>query len=873
MKISIEIRRGIVEEAIRQTIVDKLLTQPLPDALNRSFNIPYPTIDSAPTPCVIDHISIGDISIYERIRTGYREVSINLPNWPSSASEIIEAPKIFVEAMFHIPIISEAQLRVNGAVAPGDDLYPTTIYVDMEIGSVTAVRNSVEIELEIRQIRLGIGRIAFSRETAPDNLLPIIDMLNAPEILRILELDPLTLNFEDLMREIEGLQIRNVGIKVKERVFFLEVEAERDHTTLVAPFEGLMRQRTRRIWQNFYETTDSLLTDSMSFGVFISEKYFGDILNKQVIDSIEDPDDPIEFDEGGWPKSTWNVDPPLPPGVRCSADGRPTLQTKFDVTAVDVCPPFDIDIDASVTIDTQIFITEEGVLRIEFAADLDVSKWDNARCVLANAHLLSLAGFLAGGTAGHLISSSIGGILGGLAGGIATLTLIRRHGALPDFSEGEEEITAIEGRENAYFTEVSLDFPTPDGFGSLSIENLLACNDGLVIGGPVTPPSYEFGLLEDARISTARFEWISREYRVGRYDHRAVLRFHIPKEESTVNTVIWESRILSPSSFAGNPDVNMITSIGIGGSIQVNVWMMADIARELIAAGEIGPLEILVRTNCGSRIVTVPGLSTLDIEELEERIRDAEDRARIADRLWDEVGMGFRELTELMGGMPEAPPSALPRIKPLRWWNFQLADPGQGLNISLGRQEENQIQEIAELERDKNGNFNTEVWEFSDLSKSQLSLRTHPKHVMDIKKLTVISAEFEGMSTINVLGSVKSYNVAVKKGHPTLDIQTTNGIFQYDLSVPRFPRLLMETKSSGIFDLKDKFEKDSVILKSDRIKQKFDKRNRKKCQTLICGKYTNNNMKTVKDLVILFDEKYSEFSVYQTNENLIKRRL
>lgn len=864
MDFEIQIRATTLADAVKQIVADELIGGSLPAFVGQELQAPYPGTFDSSTACLIDHISIDDVLVLDG--GGEADVStlIRLPPWDGEMGRELDVSPVVVDIQLGIKYAPVDLYLAAGPNSLADSAFQAfALGLSVRLILEQPIVSGAFITINARVLRIaltlagGILANATVAAISPSLSRQLMD-LNRPTELASLSPAPIEINLRRLVDQAgDGAELRNAGSKIEDGVFMLHIQAEGGSRG-----NAVIQNRAFRQWEGFFEREEPRLLEVQDFGLFLPNDIFVQQVENEIVVTVNG-DPKKTFVDGGAPQSRWSVDPAPPLGSRCSAGGRALMRTSFTVNAEDACPTLTgaLDIEAQADIDVEILLSAGGNLRVEMSIAIYPDDWDAFRCAFTNASLAGLVGFAGGGALG--VPPAGIAIITAIVVGIVATHAVYSEGA-PSLAGGD--IFPIEGRDNAYYTETNVSVPLGSPFGLLRLNALTPCTDGLIVAGPITPSAYTFGLLETARLDDARFQWIQERYRRAsdRPVFRAQMTIIIPKATSTVRAVVWALQVLSPSVVTDQPGFTVSAELS-GPSIILRLIADETAATAILASGNREPIVVLLNTNRGNRILSLPTLEFfLSTTELDQLRAAEEARLAGADAARAQLAKAFESMKDLVGGVPEAPRSPLDDMPGLIAWDIVVPSPQPGFIAEVGVSDANGVINSSKLELLEAGSMVALVWEYDTGMDSVLKLRASDKKgtVSDIK---VMATRYEGLRKIELEQKLIGHHVSNVAGKRVLMLSVKGGVLRYDIGHPEDPRL-----EYSLFGIQPPRTDQFSLQAGDKAKAGVTRRIKQVPQHLFSSSEENVQIERFKDVAIALDYSANTFIVFRTRSELIK---
>ncbi len=810
----IHIRLDTLADVMRQSVAAQIARIALPDAVSGGFSAPYPRILDPSTDCVLNHITLDDITFH----SGPVDTRVTLrhaPWTPGSPTFNFDTNRVNVRVVINAPYLSIDQLVANaGSASAADQWVNLKIVLSAVVRQPVLDGSTIRIAIEPVSIELAVDRLTVPRGLSP-SIDEVIDALNSPEILGALSVDPIGINLQGLADVGESL-VRNAAAKITEDSLLLAIEfqpptaAEMATTGYRAGVIPSMAE-VNALWRAFFDSESE--RSSANTVVLVAKELLARNVEGTIQDQVAGEPD-LRFD-GGLPRSDWSVPPPTMDGAVCNPDVSAGMLTQFEVTAIDACPPFDIDIDADIDLAITFALSRRGALRVELRQDMHVSRWDSFRCGLANSHLASFAGFTIGGVIGGWIGAAIGAAILGVAAGIGTVALVLGQDA-PSLESGS--IVPIEGEEDAYFTEVAIPLPSGGPLGGMRVNALTPCPDGLLLNLSLTPVTLLQGLLRDLADSIPDFFAYIQDDPGFRptgpgvefpdYEVQARLEFSIDHDPRNVPLALFDAAILGPASMIAE-DIQLI-AVQRGRGVRLTVVAEEVAARRLIASGDRNAVQLRLLTNAGARYLSLPAIaSSLTLTDL-DRLRTDEERRR--DRIRD-IDRRFRDrfedIGEAISRIPQPPPRLPvpplpepPAVDPLppivRWSIVASRLPAKAVLEVAALSRNGKPKKLHAAQRVINNQAMFEAWEASGSARSKLAVRLRDVGKKSDSQLRVLGAWYEPVAELALPADCESIALEVFQRTPLLVLRRGTSKDTLDLTTPGMPAAVRGSGASSV---------------------------------------------------------------------------
>jgi enamine deaminase RidA (YjgF/YER057c/UK114 family) len=800
----IQIRLITLADVMHRSVAVQVAGIDLPEAIRSGFSAPYPGLFDAQTECVLNHITVNDIEF----RSGSEDARVTLrhaPWTPDSAVFNFDTSQVDVRIVMDAPYISTEQLAANASTASLADQW-----VNLKIVLSAVVRqpvldgSTIRIAIEPESIVLAVDRLTVPRGLSP-SIDEVIDVLNSPAILGALSVDPISINLSGLA-DVGELLLRNTAAKITADSLLIALEFQPPTTDELEssgyrPGTIPSMEEVNTAWRAFF---DSESERSPANATVVVAK---DLLARNVESTIQrqvEGEPELRFDGGGLPRSDWNVPPLAEDGGPCNPDGQAGMLTRFEITAIDACPPFDIDIDADIDLDISFALSRRGALRVELRQDMSISRWDSFRCGLANSHLAAFAGLTIGGVVGGWIGAAIGAAVLGVAAGIGTVALVLGQDA-PSLESGS--ISPIDGEEDAYFTEVEIPLPSGGPLGGMRVVDLTPCNDGLLMNLTLTPVALLQGLLLDLAGPVPEFFTYIQEEAGFRptgpglafpdYEVQTRLDLSIGHDPRNVPVTIYDAAILAPASMIAE-DIQVL-AVGRGRGVRLSIVAEESAARRLIAGADRNTIQLRLLTNAGARYLALPAIaSSITLADLDRERADEEgrrDRIRDFDRRFrdrfEDIGLAISRIPQPPPRVPVPPLPEPPAVDPLpsviRWSIVASRLPARAVLevAALTQNGEPKKLHTARLVADDQAMF--DAWEASNSATSQLAVRIRDAGKKSDTQLRVLGAWYEPVAEVVLPTDCESIALESIQRTPLLVLHRAKSKETLDLTIPGMP--------------------------------------------------------------------------------------
>jgi hypothetical protein len=690
MNIDLQLATDALREKVRNEVEREILSQ-AGIGVDGILNLPFGSLaDLRVEPGVVDHLRLISVQVERPRREERVPVRIHLP--PTGAFPGIFSPPtteeprveelhlvpLAVRCVFGVTCTPLADLRAAGPAAVASAVQSEVqVRVTLHLEQPGWTEHHIRMAFAFRGVEVGMVGIFPDPETLGDDVVEGVEEL--AERIREATLGRLpVLQFPlgSITRELgEGSRLWNAGVNVG-----------RDAATIRLQFARGSRvdwDGTGAIWlaqwEQFHRSPPASRLDDRHWGIFLPSTFLTRRIETTVTRSFAGRTD-VSISSGAPPRSGWSVLGATGGSAGpCHPGGQARIRTEFGLRVHGACIPWGFDMGASVGLDLDVSMPRPGTLRLDVTLGHEVDHAEAALCSILNSVLLSLALLPVGGVIGGWVGAAIAAAIGGVAGGVATVAVIYTRTA-GDISR--DDLHRVEGTENQYYVEVELGLPTNPFLGTLTVSELVACDDGLVMRGLWTERTNSLGAMGEVALPGA-YRWIQvgsgcpPEGSAPTVSANGLLQW--PRTTyGSLPIRIWGIRILeaTPVDYARRVTLRTDRSAT---AVTVRIQHASSQVPPLLRVPDRG-FELLLQTNQGARLVWVRGPG----EEVSEEMRQAEvdrivrrcrAREELIESFEDRVGHLrdiFRERLPVPG--LEVPGLDIPPISgDVYRWNFGVA--------------------------------------------------------------------------------------------------------------------------------------------------------------------------------------------------------
>ena len=753
MLVNIQISRDRIGEIIRNYVENAVLRSPdlgLGGIQDIPFDFSSTNLNPSTEPGVVDHIDLGPISF--EIGTGDRfrdNFSVNLPparipdplidppyyiRTPSPVSETFQD----VVALCNVQIFcirqSDLESSGHGGLDPVAPERVVTFHgqVVVIIRQPTITGSNLSIALEPVGIKIGIPNPGD-----PSNPFTYVDATGIPgspanQVLSAMQshrrewFPPLSFSVGDISGTLEGgLSLWNAGLRLGEGVLDLQLQLEPSGYYIPVTESASTEWTVWELqWQGFPDSTAPNELGSLDWGVFFWQETIFDVIKSSVKSGL-----------GGQPgltvgqiASTWSVvDADGHPAAPGSAGSHARINTTIAVHSANPWP-WGIDMNVHVRSD----ITLDGS---DMRFDMQFSMEPQAGSLVLDAFTAAFFADILGPATGETLGT---GLVDGLKAGF-TLIAVAYLWPIPRLDSYDSTLHHVEG--NHYYVSVPIPTTENEVLGTLRPAQCVARADGLLLGGSFT--IWSTGL-PPLPAGTADAYWARPEgascppegESPALFAH-VEFEFLFPLPAPNIPLVSWGQQVL-----ARNPDTTYVPStppralpVPVWGSLYESVGFNRarygfsftpeglQAARNDVTDG-LPSAKVLIQTNAGARIVTLPipdnRITDADRERIAYDITFNCNLMRNADETMSRFSQHLHDMIRLPWPLPG--PGTPPPINAVQW-SVLFDGFAHGAVFELLADAGKRQRGLGKIGLDGKGRQQMDLWQTGELLKSEVTLQ------------------------------------------------------------------------------------------------------------------------------------------------------
>jgi hypothetical protein len=803
---------------IIQTQVEQRVLSSTRLGIGGIFPLPFNGLENALEDGVVDHISVDSVTIEHNSDVARQDVEIRLPPVFGTArpTGTITVEPLWARCVFNVYCVRVSDLRANGAEAATDDQIDDQIQVRANLELTQPVQqsgNRLRILLHLESLELGYRGVFLGINNLPPTIRITFNHLTTG-LVNSGAFELPTLDFPlngiiDLLGS-DAYEIWNAGMNISRSVLTIRVQVDRSN--LIELFPGFLSGRWIRDWNAFLNWPPERRLNGNDWAVFVPMDFFHTRITQELVAGFEGRTD-VFLHPSALPRSTWYISgaPVASSDSLCRPGGEARVRTDFAIVAVGACEPWGIDINVNVGLNLVASMPRAGIVRLDVNFEHEADPGAAALCAFIYSWIISTAAFGIGGAVGGWVGAAIGAVAGGLAGAIATLALIYTRGPGRISSD---ELHPVEGTNNAYYTEIPFETLSNPFLGDLSPSALIPCSDGLMLAGTIAETGNVLRLLDTVHLPDP-YRWFIKEPRCpsSPWGPEIVVRGYLSWDRTrlaaNIPLVGWGITFLesTPSQYQDYVDIPPFNGSGMR-ELRME-YTIFNLRRLRQLAEAEGPDElsftVLLQTNAGARIITVPGpgpefsmeASQAELEQLQRwceglaaRQRDFEERAR---RLIDVIDV-------LEPPFEFVEPDAFN-------WSVIITDPPEGSNLQLGRliDLEDRFEVLETVQPEADGLIYLNFWQLEKstmqpnamMISGQFEEFASKKAKDDRRTLRIFADMYRLIKTIPIDSNYCDHSLGEQDGKLVLSILTADRLIVYDLTnlYAPYPRLAVLNKA------------------------------------------------------------------------------
>lgn len=707
MDFDIQFNFRVFRSEIRRTIERRV--QQMEQLTGGVVQIPFDLVNSLDRePAVVNHIEFADEDVTIGPATGSMDrslVTIALPTqFPFGSASPLSSTQISVTQMLLSVAARVFFVRVTDLVTSGRTPTPRhrmlevrlrTNYLIVQPPPPEPEQTTFEPGLRFLSLDVGIGSLFRPIESLPEGFQAELMMLEdlfsrvAPTLNISLRHLLNVLNRDSSTTSENSYRLVNWGIRARNDITTIRIQVKRGIDW------GFPEMRIRH-WSQFYDLPNAVTYHlaGNDWAMFMPKEYITNRVHSAIEAAFASRSD-LLINADNQPRTDWIVRDESGAGIAsgCVAGGSLQPVTRFSIKAPGACIPWGYDIDANIRLDLSIEIVRKHdalQLRVSIFLNHSVDEGDAAFCTFLNATLVGGGGAVIGATFGGWVGAIVGGIIGNLSGGIATLAVI--YSRSPGRIDSLEPLRDEHGSpiENAYFMDVTLQAFQSDLFGWLEPSNLIACTNGLAIGGRIGSRGENRLRLLSELPALDPFTWRVRDascpippQRATVHAYTEIRLAHGIVTAGTFPLRIWHTQILDsrPPNIATTLVVSSDRTEPNLLKPEFSLTTLQRLREE--AAADAPYFTLLIQTNAGARILHVevsgPSLTESKHDELQDLFeRDCASRAALLEGFENYVRRLREIFAEPLVPLPEPLPGDIWR------WDITLIGGRPGAQIELG---------------------------------------------------------------------------------------------------------------------------------------------------------------------------------------------